>query len=300
MTRKLLSLSAITLLFGCVTEPTTTNTQFPAPHEALRPSLAILPAGAYVVSPAGMNGWYFWNDKDDIPTGSPGELVSGPGTPPLGVGSVRLGPLTDIGTTGGGHSVIATNDYLGTRVDAITSLSYSTYQPGPVLAIALQFDVRYRPSDVSYGGRLVFEPYQNGAVSVGAGWQSWSPLAGKWWASKTTVAGTGGTQVVPLPAGNCAQATPCTWAQLLAAFPDAIVAGRFLFKAGSNWNGFDGNADALTVGVNGANVTYDFEPYDVATTKDECKNGGWAGVTRTDGSGFKNQGDCVSYTVTGK
>ena len=41
-------------------------------------------------------------------------------------------------------------------------MKYSTYQPGPTLAIAVMFDVRYRTTDSAYGGRLVFEPYQNG------------------------------------------------------------------------------------------------------------------------------------------
>lgn len=35
--------------------------------------------------------------------------------------------------------------------------------------------------------------------------------------------------------------------------------GAVSLKAGSNWNGFEGNADALTIGVNGADTTYDFE-----------------------------------------
>ena len=38
----------------------------------------------------------------------------------------------------------------------------------------------------------------------------------------------------------------------------------------------------------------------VATAKDECKSGGWADLTRTDGSSFKNQGDCIQYVNTGK
>ncbi len=159
--------------------------------------------------------------------------------------------------------MIATDAYynagLGTPLANITALSYSTFQPGPALAISIQFDVRYRSGDIAYGGRLVFEPYQNGAVVVGAGWQSWSPLAGTWWASKTTAAGTGGAQVVALPAGNCAQPTPCTWAQIKAAFPSAVILGRFLLKAGSNWTGFDGNADNLTIGLSGVNTTFDFE-----------------------------------------
>lgn len=38
----------------------------------------------------------------------------------------------------------------------------------------------------------------------------------------------------------------------------------------------------------------------VATSKDECKKGGWASATRADGSAFKNQGDCIQYVNTGK
>ena len=38
----------------------------------------------------------------------------------------------------------------------------------------------------------------------------------------------------------------------------------------------------------------------VATNKDQCKNDGWKTRVRSDGSTFKNQGDCVSYTNNGK
>jgi len=39
---------------------------------------------------------------------------------------------------------------------------------------------------------------------------------------------------------------------------------------------------------------------DVATNKDDCKEGGWADLTREDGTSFKNQGDCIQYVNTGK
>jgi hypothetical protein len=38
----------------------------------------------------------------------------------------------------------------------------------------------------------------------------------------------------------------------------------------------------------------------VPSAKDDCKNGGWQLFTRADGSSFKNQGDCIQYTNTGK
>jgi hypothetical protein len=36
------------------------------------------------------------------------------------------------------------------------------------------------------------------------------------------------------------------------------------------------------------------------TDADACKNGGWRGLRRSDGSSFKNQGDCIQYVNTGK
>jgi len=38
----------------------------------------------------------------------------------------------------------------------------------------------------------------------------------------------------------------------------------------------------------------------VATTKEECKNGGWQSLSRADDSSFRNQGDCIQYVNTGK
>ena len=35
-------------------------------------------------------------------------------------------------------------------------------------------------------------------------------------------------------------------------------------------------------------------------SKDACKDGGWQGLTRDDGSLFKNQGDCIQLVNTGK
>ena len=40
------------------------------------------------------------------------------------------------------------------------------------------------------------------------------------------------------------------------------------------------------------------EASNVATAKDECKKGGWANLTRADGTSFKNQGDCVAWVET--
>jgi hypothetical protein len=39
-------------------------------------------------------------------------------------------------------------------------------------------------------------------------------------------------------------------------------------------------------------------PPPTRTTKDQCKDGGWQGLTDTNGTPFKNQGDCVSFVAT--
>jgi hypothetical protein len=40
--------------------------------------------------------------------------------------------------------------------------------------------------------------------------------------------------------------------------------------------------------------------FPVATNANACKNGGWQFLQRADGTTFRNQGDCVSYTNNGR
>lgn len=230
-----------------------------------------------VVTPANMQGWAFMDDNGN---GGVGQMVSGPETPPLGTGSAELAVVT----RSQGY-MLATPAFAGTKLSDITTLSYSSYQIGPTLAIALQFDTQYTPDATGYQGRLVFEPYQNGHATVGSGWQSWNPLDGIWWSSHVQAD------------HPCTQASPCSWEDILAAWPDATISGNTLFKAGGNWESFDGNVDAFTIGVNGENTTYDFEPALTPVSKDQCKDGGWQ---QFNSPVFKNQGDCIEFVNTGK
>ena len=65
---------------------------------------------------------------------------------------------------------------------------------------------------------------------------------------------------------TCPITDPCTWAQVLAAFPNIAIRpaadyGELLFKAGSGWSGgFEGSVDDFTIGVTSTVTTYDFEP----------------------------------------
>lgn len=64
--------------------------------------------------------------------------------------------------------------------------------------------------------------------------------------------------------------------------------------------GLDGYYDNVVVDLDSGVIIYDFEPYEVATDKDSCKQGGWKDLRRADGSPFKNQGECIRYVNTGK
>jgi hypothetical protein len=107
---------------------------------------------------------------------------------------------------------------------------------------------------------------------------------------------------LPAPSGRLSRPSPTLQsarpptAGLAASSPRAPAR----FNQGSFNSGIISNADALYVSVSGNKTTFNFEPYVVATTMDDCKNGGWQNAKRADGTSFKNQGDCVSYTNTGR
>ncbi|MDQ4120665.1 MAG: carboxypeptidase-like regulatory domain-containing protein [Acidobacteriota bacterium] len=219
-------------------------------------------AATVIVTPGNLQGWQISlvdDDADGVLTATV-NFVNGPGTPPLGTGSVQL----SVGSEGADAAQLVHSGYGGTFVRDFTALSYSTYvqQSGSGgQAPYILLDVDYN-NDGTRDDILFFEPaYQNAtfcpsnpqpAIAVGA-WQTWNALNGCWW-SLFNFAGTfPGTGVKPLSA-------------ILDVEPDAristntrgvrIVAG---FGEGA-WNNFIGNVDAFTIGVNGNETTYNFEP----------------------------------------
>jgi hypothetical protein len=213
---------------------------------------ALAATSVVVVKPSALNGWGLTHEST---AGATGSFVNGPGTPLFGAGSLRM-------TTSNGNQgfLAATQAQAGTRLDAIKGLEYRTYRTagGAAEALALQIGITSDVNNNSLGfqGRLVFEPYHSATVATGA-WQTWDTLTtagtGQWW-------GTG----APFN-GPCPMANPCTWAQVLAAFPNAGIhtaaKGGFIgFKAGSGWASFDGNVDGLVININGTTTIYDFEP----------------------------------------
>ncbi len=217
---------------------------------AVFPSLFVAPpsaeAATIIVTPTAMDGWVIVDDNGN--GGGSVALVDGPATPPMGTGSLNF----TLSASNAGW-MAAKADYLGTYLSDITALSYSSYRAsgGSVLAVALQFNIDYDLTDGNTGwqGRLVYEPYRTETVLDNT-WQTWSPLNGLWWGSSGAYTA-------------CIQSSPCTWAQVLAAHPNAGVhatLGAVLFKAGSGWASFDGNVDGFHIATSGGiDDTYDFE-----------------------------------------
>jgi hypothetical protein len=214
-----------------------------------------------VVSPDNMNGWtiYTTNNTGALNTGSgTGNFVSGPATPPLGLGSGHL--MTPSG--GGDQSVQFRNiGFAGTRIADLTSLSYSTYasawngQQLPYLTIWLDT-----------GDRLHFEPTYS-AAGAGNGnpnpqadpalntWQTWDALDGMWYSDN--FAGPG-SNAVTLAGYLTLAGTPN------AAIADAVpgVIGGFRLTSGfaSDTDNFNTNIDNVTIGTASGSTTFDFEP----------------------------------------
>jgi hypothetical protein len=245
---------------------------------------AVAVAATVIVHPGNMNGWAVIHDTCGAPTTGAVGFVNGPGSPPAGVGSVRY----SIGANGDSYETLRTRQFNGVRLDALTSLNYWTWVTtfgtgGQAVYIDLYVDWN---NDEVRDDIITFEPVYQGAqgpVVLGA-WQDWNALnGGLWWSSNM-----GG----PPPF--------FTLAAYIAAHPGAEILGgldtSFILATGCGgaaWTGFNGFADKLTVGVSGANTTFDFEPsIGPPTRKAQCKKGGWKNFNNPP---FKNQGQCVAY-----
>lgn len=201
------------------------------------------------VTPGNMNGWVFLVESG---AGATGQLVNGPAAPPIGTGSAQM-------TLNNGSDGMYLGSLLGvTALSSFNELSYSTYRASgdAALAIALQldFDADITDANNAWQGRLIFEPYHTNTVDTG-NWQTWDTLTsagtGNWWFSGAPQNAT------------CSMANPCTWGEVLAAFPKGgvRVGGAIGFKAGSGWSsGFDGNVDNLKYQIgNNSQIITDFE-----------------------------------------
>jgi len=240
---------------------------------------ASMAAGTVVVTPSHLNGW----QATDVRAGGQINFISDP-TSPLPSGALQL--KTDSNTASKAQFMHPTSTPLG----SVTELSYYTKQvSGPPEADAsYQLAVDLNGSAPGGFTTLVYEPYWNGTV-VPMSWQQWYVDSGRFWSSQSFSEGT--CSVV-----NGAGGPPFyTLSQLQAACPNATVLGF-----GVNVGTYNLNYNVEVDGVDFNGTTYNFEVMNAPSNKDACKDGGWQNLTRGDGSTFRNQGDCVSYTNTGR
>lgn len=243
---------------------------------------AAMAASTVVVTPTDTQGW---STADTRPGGAVNFIVDS--TSPTGLGALQL--TTDATTTAKAQYLHAAS----TSLSDVSELSYYTKQVAPAGPIA---DPSYQLVTFLNGGTngfttLVFEPYQNtaeGAILPGA-WQQWNAANGLFWSTRTVTCING--TILGTPGGPATY----TLAAIEAACPSAVIAG-FGVNIGTNNPGY--NVETQLFDFNG--TVYDFEPYRVATSKDECKKDGWMTVRQADGSSFRNQGDCIQYVNTGK
>jgi hypothetical protein len=201
-----------------------------------------------------------WALEPTSNTGSFG-FVSGPATPPSGVGSLSMTIASGqhewlnnyaYGVCANGPSCndLQTNWALLSDLD---TLSYSTYRVSGSTLPTFNIEADFNGTGTSYT-TFVFVP--NIGSIVNSTWQTWdatSPAAGTWYSTANTGVGT------PF---NCAfQSAGCdhTWSEIQSGYPLARV--RFGLGPNVGTGGtFTGNVDNFTVGEGANTVIYNFEP----------------------------------------
>jgi hypothetical protein len=209
---------------------------------------AVGPNTSTVVTPA--NFATVFSQQTSIATSS-SQFVTGPATPPAGVGSLEV---TTTDSTG--HQQFLETGQANTLLSAIDEMAYSTYRHSTstgtattVVSINMAICTNVTTGTCGFT-TLVFEPYLNpteGAVTSDT-WQNWDAYNGgnALWHSTHAVGN--------IPAGLAAP-----WSQFLAQAPAATVLGYGPNQGSAN-DGIISNVDALSIGTATAETTYDFEP----------------------------------------
>jgi hypothetical protein len=226
-------------------------------------------AATIVVTPSSPN----WSVVQETPNGS-GSFVTGPATTPIGAGSLQL----TVGPSAGGV-LASTLQEAGRRLDSLSALAYSAYvvsAPNTGITASMQIDIDYDVTDgtTAWQGRLVYDPGSTGIPVTAATWVTYNVQTAPagWWSTGTPIVGNNPQ------AKACTQAAPCTWAQVLAAYPNAgirALVGAFGVKLGNFGGAGTVAVDAVVIGA----TTYNFEPAGVPPPS-TC--GGFTDVSTSD------------------
>ncbi len=239
-------------------------------------------AGAtVVVTPTNQQGW----SMSDTRPGGTVTFVSDPSSP-LPSGALQL--TTDLTTTAKAQYLHAANAPLS----SVTEASYYTKQVSgtSVADPSYQLVMCLSGGTIAAGtcgfSTLVFEPYQNPLMGpiVPKAWQKWNVATGLFWSTRTVTCSNG--TVVGTPGGPANY----TISDIQAMCPSAVVIG-FGVNIGTNNPGYIVETD----GFNFNGTIYDFQITNPPTSKDQCKDGGFANLTDAQGNTFRNQGQCVSF-----
>lgn len=258
-------------------------------------ALALVAAPAFaatttIVNPDNMNGWV-----DASVSGGTVQYVEGA---PDGMGQESLKLSTS--AENASKAVYVREESMPLK--EVTAASYWTKQyMSPINeGSASYFMTVDLDNNGSWDTNLVHEPYWQNDESPDADpvkaneWQKWDVANGIFWSSKDF---TGTTLNLKAGAGG----PPFyTLADIKSAFPDAKLVGIGV-NVGS-WN------PSYVIGVDGVMIndrTYNFGRVNSVDTKlpvskDDCKKNSWKSLTMSDGTTFKNQGQCVSYVATGQ
>jgi hypothetical protein len=236
---------------------------------ALAASEAVVSAATFVVvTHDGQHGWHSRvTDGTGTPDATYGSVtfVTGPATPPRGVGSLRLQTTA---LKGDGSAQMRNTNYGGVLLSSLTELTYYAYlttnfpnnQQFPYLSLNVNNTGGSTQDDI-----LFFEPpYQFPGAGdpscahqlppVPATWQKWDALNGCWWDNNGEL-GSGGIFTQSLSV-------------YITLHPGAVIVNpntlgglRVLVGFASAGDTFDGNVDLVTIGATGRGTTsYDFEP----------------------------------------
>ena len=226
---------------------------------------AILAGGALAVAlvlPAmAALSYSFFGEAEVVATGNPGNAAE----------------LTSITGTGDGYG----------------GVEVTGFPTDPATITELSFDYNANQTGASGGSPRMTITFSDG------GWADLRPLA--------LVADTWVTIDGMAPAawdsngGTCGFSYATDWAGVVACHAGASIT-EIIVVNDSGWlypeTGLVVLVDNIT--INEDVITFDDEVSNVPATMDDCKQGGWQELEREDGTAFKNQGDCVSFTNNGK
>ncbi len=246
---------------------------------SMTPLMAVAAPSTVVVTPLNTQGWAFSRDQGfDTPYEFNQDQAS------EGIGSLYVKPITNTLNPGGDDKFIAEKS-IGLPVSEINSISYDFLIAGngdPSDANQFYLNV-YTSLPVNpnsfYDCRFDYVPTVGSTAAFTTASFSSSAVP-------TFVASRGGalcpTTLSGMPAGSTVK------------FISLNVGDR-----STNDTGLAGYLDNVVVATASGSTSYDFEPFQNATSKEQCKNDGYKLLSNATGQSFKNQGDCVSFVASG-